>query len=151
MARFVTSSSFSLSGDGNMSLASLMAAPEEGSKDIATLSTVNYPTAGSSLPNATNQQVFMNQPLSWWVEGLNAGTIQYTPVSGDVNWAYTAGAKDASGNFVASGSPIHIGTSITNSLIPNRTKSVSRNATTGESTVVYEPKVGISRTDIHKM
>lgn len=73
-------------------------------------STVNYPT-GSQAPNAENQVIFKNVPVSWWIDGLNAGNIQYRPVSGLVNWAFIDSAKNE----------IHIAKEITDVMIPGRT------------------------------
>jgi len=134
-------SSFSLVGDANATVATLSSAPVQGSSDITTLSTVNYPNNGSPVPNEANQQVFMNQPLSWWISELNSGKIKYTPVSGDVNWSYT---ND-------SGSEFHIGRSVTTLIIPDRTQSSQMDSATMTSTVVFEPKFGVSRTDTCKL
>lgn len=75
------------------------------------LSTVNYPT-GSQAPNADNQVIFKNVPVSWWIDGLNAGNIQYRPVSGLVNWAFIDSLKNE----------IHIAKEITDVIIPGRTE-----------------------------
>ena len=132
------SSSFTLTGDATATLHQLMAAPAEGSNDLGTLSTNNYPTAGSKVPNLNNQHVFMKQPLSWWLTELNSGKVKYTPVSNNVNWAYVT----------ASGDSIHISTAVSNMIIPNKTQSVSRNATEKTTTIVFESKKGMGRTDV---
>jgi len=131
---------FTLSGDGSRTFNTLSNVPASGSSDLATLSKVNYEVAGSK-PNAANQVVFKNQPLSWWVASLNSGAVKYTPFSNDVNWAFI----DASNNV------IHISIEISNLLIPNRTASVSLNSGSMSSTVTFEPKFGISRVDTHTM
>jgi hypothetical protein len=82
---------------------------------------------GYDLPNPTNQVIFKNQPVSWWIEGINNGSIVYTPVSNTVNWSYTVG--DAQ---------YHILFEISAFMIPNRTKAVDRNLSTGITTVVLE-------------
>jgi hypothetical protein len=76
-------------------------------------STVNYPT-GSQAPNAENQVIFKNVPVSWWMDGLNAGNIQYRPVSGLVNWTFIDSQKNE----------IHIAKEITDVIIPGRTEKV---------------------------
>ena len=131
---------FTLSGDGTRTFNTLSNIAASGSSDLATLSKVNYEVAGSK-PNAANQVVFKNQPLSWWVASLNSGAVKYTPFSNDVNWAFI----DASNNV------IHISIEISNLLIPNRTASVSLNSGSMSSTVTFEPKFGISRVDTHTM
>jgi len=141
MARFSNTSSYTLTENENATLNSLISAPVEGSSDLSTLSPNNYPTAGNSNPNPSNQMVFMNQKMSWWLQALNAGTVKYTPISNEVNWSYVP----------ASDSLIHISINITNTLIPNRTLSVSRDAEKKETTIVFEPKFGLHRTDVHTM
>jgi hypothetical protein len=135
----LTTSSFTLTGDASATLHSLMASPPEGSSDILTLSTNNYPSGPS--PNQDNQHVFMNQPLSWWLEQLNAGTVKYTPVSGLVNWSY----------INASGSNFHIDRSVTNMIIPNKTKSVERDTVSKRTSIIFEPKYGMGRTDTYTL
>ena len=141
MQGFSITSSYTLTENTTATIHSLMAAPAEGSSDLATLSKDNYTTAGSKEPNAANQLVFMNQPLSWWNTNLNAGTIKYMPVSNHVNWGYV----DASGNV------FHISTTVTNAIIPNRTKSASSVPGGKSNSIVFESKFGLHRTDVHKM
>ena len=101
--------------------------------DVSMLSTVNYPpdrfplqdAAGYDLPNPTNQIIFKNQPVSWWIAMINAGSIKYTPVSNTVNWAYV----DAEANS------IHIHIDISMAMIPNKTDKVDRNPETKVTTV----------------
>jgi len=83
--------------------------------DVANLgfSTLNYPT-GSQAPNADNQVIFKNVPVSWWIDGLNAGNIQYRPVSSLVNWGFVDSLKNE----------IHISKEITDVIIPGRTEKV---------------------------
>jgi hypothetical protein len=142
MPGFSMTSSYKLvTSDPTATLHSLMSSPAEGSSDLGTLSTNNYPVSGSKEPNAANQLVFMNQPLSWWLENLNTGTVKYTPFSNEVNWAY----------MLDSNTPIHISISISNSLIPNKTQSVETDPITRVSTITLEPKYGLCRTDTHSM
>ena len=81
--------------------------------NVANLSPVNYPT-GSQAPNAENQVIFKNLAVSWWIDGMNAGNIQYRPVSGLVNWAFIDSAKNE----------IHMAKEITDIMIPNRTQKM---------------------------
>jgi hypothetical protein len=120
-----------------------------GSQDAtATLNTLtNTPSTGStnlsslSTSVEANTLIFRNQPLSWWLESLNSGAIKYTPVSNDVNWSY----------FSPSGQQFHIRIELSNLLIPNRSKSSSRNADKSSFTVTFEPKFSLERTDTMTM
>ena len=124
----LTTNVFSLTGNPTETIFSLIASPPEGNSDLSTLSMNNYPS-GDKVPNESNQHVFMNQPLSWWLEELNSGTIQYTPVSSNVNWSYVN----------ASGSTFHIARTVTNIIIPNKTQSVERDSKTNTTTIVLRP------------
>jgi hemolysin activation/secretion protein len=141
MPRFTTTSSYTLNGDDKQTINVLMAVPQEGSSDISTLSTNNYPTSDKTMPNSDNQRVFMNQPLSWWLLGLNSGKIKYTPASNEVNWSYV----DSSGNS------IHISRNLSNVIIPNKSSSVTRDSKLNTMTIVFEAKHGINRTDVQTM
>ena len=110
--------------------------PDTVNKDISNLSIDNYPSGqipskdadGYLLPNAINQAIFKNQPLSWWIASLNNKSIQYRPVSNTVNWAFiNSASKD-----------IHILRDITKIIIPNITKSIERNDVTNIVTTTYE-------------
>lgn len=112
------------------------------SSDLATLSAENYPannvplkdSAGHLMPNSANQEVFKNQPASWWVSAINAKKVQYRPVSNTVNWAYvTPDGKD-----------IHIRYDITSAVIPHRTLSSSMDAAAGTRNVVFAPTAYIT-------
>jgi hypothetical protein len=138
---FTVTSVFGLTGDATKNLNQLTTTQVSGSSDLATLSTTNYLVAGDETPNPVNQEVFMNQPLSWWLTSLNSGKVKYTPVSNYVNWAYV----DANKNVY------HISITISNLLIPNKTSGVTRNAGSMNSTVTFEPKFGLSRVDTHSM
>jgi hypothetical protein len=79
-------------------------------------------------PNSQNQLIFMNQPMSWWLENLNSGAIYYFPYTNYVNWAYKKVSDE-----------IHIDVEITNLIIPNEYKDSSGN------TVYYKEKYGMGR------
>lgn len=104
--------------------------------DVSMLSAVNYPAdrvpakdaAGYDLPNPTNQIIFKNQPVSWWIAMINAGSIKYTPVSNTVNWAY----NDAESNV------IHIHIDISMAMIPNKTNKVDRDTETKVTTITLQ-------------
>lgn len=134
---FVTTTEYSISGDDSQTLNTLTMTPNTGSSDLKTLSTVSDINA----PNKNNQLVFMNQPLSWWVSSLKSGAVYYTPYSNNVNWSY----KDPSGSLY------HIDISISDLVIPNKTQSVTRIASSMSTVITYEPKFGISRVDTHTM
>jgi hypothetical protein len=110
--------------------------PDTSATDVSTLSTVNYPpdriplqdAAGYDMPNPTNQIIFKNQPVSWWIAMINAGSIKYTPVSNTVNWAYV----DAQSNV------IHIHIDISIFMIPNRTDKVDRDTETKVTTITLQ-------------
>jgi len=135
------SSKFTLTGDDSKTLFSLTNVSPSGSSDLSTLSTNNYPSTGDSNPNADNQLVFKNQPLSWWLTSLNSGAVKYTPVSNNVNWAY----YDSNNNVY------HISIEISNLLIPNKTASVKRNESSRETEVTFQSKFGLSRVDTMTM
>jgi len=148
---FTLVSVYSLVGNSTATLNSLTNKPVSGSSAISSLSTVNYPVAGSPQPNAANQLVFMNQPLSWWLAQLNSGAVKYTPISNEVNWSF----KNSSGAL------IHIGIKVSDLIIPNQTMATATNnslpvennysAATMTSTVTYVPKFGLSRVDTQSM
>ena len=110
--------------------------PDTVNKNISNLSIDNYPSGqnpshdqnGYLLPNATNQAIFKNQPLSWWIASLNNNSIQYRPISNTVNWAFVnSNSKD-----------IYILYDITKIIIPNKTKSVEKNNETNIVTTTFE-------------
>jgi len=72
----------------------------------------------SLVPYEANQVILKNLPASWWVAGLNAGTIQYRPLSNEVNWAFVN----------SDGKDVNIAKEITDVMIPNRTAGVVRDA-----------------------
>jgi len=138
---FSVTSVYSLSGDSTATLNTLTNTVVTGSADLTTLSTNNYDSEGDLTPNATNQLVFRNQALSWWLESLNSGAVKYTPFSNNVNWAFI----DANQNS------IHISIEISDLLIPNKTASVSRAPGSMTSEITFEPKFGLARVDTHSM
>lgn len=135
------SSKYTLTGDDTKTLFTLTGVTSSGSSDLSTLSTNNYPSSGDSNPNAANQLVFKNQPLSWWLASLNSGDVKYTPVSNYVNWAYYDSNKNA----------YHISIEVSNLLVPNKTASVKRNPDTKDTEVTFEAKFGLSRVDTMSM
>jgi len=138
---FTITSAFSLSGNAAATLNSLTNTKASGATALSGLSTINYPVAGSREPNAANQLIFMAQPLSWWLDGLNSGAIKYTPVSNEVNWSF----KNSAGVL------IHIGMPITNLLIPNQTESSTKSADSMSSKITFVSKFGLSRVDTQTM
>jgi hypothetical protein len=109
--------------------------PDAGSTSIADLSTDNYPADrfplkdphGYDLPNPANQVIFKNQPVSWWIAGINAGSIMYTPISNTVNWSYIDGTNK-----------YHILMEISCFIIPDRTDTVENDSDTYMTTVVLK-------------
>jgi hypothetical protein len=133
---FSITSVYSLTGDATKTLNMLTDTAATGSADLASLSTVNYPVAGEVAPNAANQLVFKNQPLSWWLASLNSGAVKYTPYSNEVNWSFN---------------DVHISIEISNLLIPNKTASVEKNPGSMSSTITFESKFGLGRVDTQTM
>jgi hypothetical protein len=109
--------------------------PDAGSASIADLSTDNYPADrvplkdvnGYDLPNPANQVIFKNQPVSWWIDGINGGSIVYTPVSNTVNWSYVVGETQ-----------YHMLLEMSSFMIPNRTEKVDRDPATKMTTVTLQ-------------
>ena len=112
------------------------------------LSADNYPpnriplkdVNGYDLPNPANQVFFKNQPVSWWIDGINAGNILYTPISNTVNWS-----------FVDSGNKYHILYEVSSYMLPARTTSVDRDEAAKLTTVVYEDNGILNMTQTHTM
>ena len=77
-------------------------------------------------PNSKNQKIFMNQPMSWWLENLTSGAIHYFPFTNHVNWTYNE---------------THIDKEISDLIIPNEFINSSDNI------LYYKNKFGMSRTD----
>lgn len=130
-------STYSFSGDLSTTLNSLTNL-ENTSLSLESLSE-NYtepfynpsnPNESPIKPNPKNQEILMNQPMSWWVENLNSGAIHYFPFTNHVNWAYTVDGKK-----------IHIGIEISDLIIPNETIDSSNNI------LCYKEKLGMKRTD----
>ena len=138
---FSITSVYSLSGDATKTLNTLTNTPASGSSDLSTLSSVNYPVANDPNANASNQLVFRNQPLSWWLASLNSGAVKYTPFSNNVNWAYV----DVNNNS------IHISIEISNLLIPNKSASITKNPGSMSSEITFVSKFGLTRVDTHTM
>ena len=92
------------------------------------------------MPNPANQVFFKNQPVSWWIDGINAGNILYTPISNTVNWS-----------FVDSGNKYHILYEVSSYMLPARTTSVQRDEAAKLTTVVYEDNGILNMTQTHTM
>jgi hypothetical protein len=88
-----------------------------------------------------NQLVFMNQPMSWWMDGLNNSTIRYTPLNNEVNWSYV----DGTGQF------FEIGLPISDLIIPNTTGTCTPDFGTKIVTCISQPKFGMTKTGIFTM
>ena len=88
--------------------------------DVTVVKAANLVADSSAVPYQANQEIFKNLSLAWWVQGLNTGTIQYRPVSNEVNWAFVN----------SEGKDVNIAKEITDVIIPNRTKNMIRDADT---------------------
>jgi hypothetical protein len=88
------------------------------------------------MPNSANQEIFKNLPLSWWVSSINAGAVQYRPISNTVNWAYVTPESN----------DIHILYDITSIIIPNKTDTITPNHDTGETIIVFQDNTCICMT-----
>ena len=139
---FNVTSVYSYTGDSTATLNSLTNVQNASLVDVASVDTLlsadNY--VNSEL-NPANQLILKAMPMSWWVSGLTSNTIKYFPFSGGVNWSYTT----------PSGTVIHIGREISDLLLPNRNQSSSRDSNTNVITTVFEPKLGLNRTDSSSM
>jgi hypothetical protein len=87
---------------------------------VTVVDVANLVADSSAVPYEANQEIFKNLSLGWWVQGLNTGTVQYRPVSNEVNWAFVN----------SEGKDVNIAKEITDVIIPNRTASVTRDAET---------------------
>ena len=129
----ISTSIYSYNGDSSVTLNILTGTTPVTTKTLDDLSLPNL-----SPPNPTNQEIFMNQPISWWVNGLNMplNYIRYTPVSNDVNWVYASGSN-----------VYHIGIPISNLIIPNSIASSQVDPINMVATNVFVQKFGMSRVD----
>lgn len=130
------SSSFTFIGDDSAATLNTLThvTHQDTSKTLANL----VPDTNSSRDyNSANQTIFMNQPISWWLAELNSGAVKYTPLSNTVNWAY----KNGNATY-------YIGKPVTDALIPNRVLNVAVDRQAKTSTTTFEPKLGVSRTDV---
>jgi hypothetical protein len=108
------------------------------SKPASTLTLSNLVVDTNKLEgNLTNQEVFMNQPMFWWVTQLSSKAIKYRPISNNVNWIYTSSA----------GQVYNINKSVTDILLPSKTESSSMNPDTRLVAIKFVPKFGMCRTD----
>ena len=95
----------------------------------------------SPVPHPANQNIFKNLNASWWVAGLNAGTIKYHPLSNDVNWAFVN----------SDGKEVNIAKEITDVMIPNRTAGVIRDAQTKTMRMTMQDNGCLVMTRVDKM
>ena len=140
---FKITSTFSFTGDASATLNTLTKTTPT-TLTLADLSGLNYSEpelVNNSAPNANNQLIFMNQPMGWWIEQLQNGSVEYFPLSNYVNWAYTDVNKVV----------YHIGRPISDLLIPNTVGISTRDPVSNTITTVFGPKFGMGRTDIQKM
>ena len=133
---------YAYTGDVSATLNTLTHTSPVTTKTLADLSTNNYPAPSvpnHSAPNADNQAILMNQPMSWWIEVLNAPlqTVKYAPVSNNVNWAYIPNSNTA----------YHIGRPISDSIIPNSVSSTVVDPETKVMTKTYAMKFGMSKVE----
>lgn len=131
----VSTSVYAYTGDSTVTLNTLTNTTPVTTLTLADLS---IDTDMYSLPNSNNQDIFMNQPMTWWVQELNSPALQitYTPVSNYVNWSYNV-----------SSNAYHIGMPISNKLIPNAVASSVRDPVAKSITNTYTMKYGMSRVD----
>jgi hypothetical protein len=101
----------------------------------------NLVADNSLVPYQANQVILKNLDASWWVQGLNTGSIQYRPVSNEVNWAFVN----------ADGKDVNIAKEITDVIIPNRTAGVIRDAETKTMRWTMEDNGCLVMTRVDKM
>ena len=136
----ISTSVYSYLGDATVTLNTLTHITPVTTMTLADLSTNNYPSSvpNNSPPNSNNQLIFMNQPMTWWVESLNTPSINYAPVSNYVNWAYTGNSN-----------VYHIGMPISDYLIPNSVASSIVDPMTKVMTNTYVMKFGMAKVDTY--
>ena len=136
------SMAFTYSGDSAATLNTLTNVQNpDVSKTLADLSAVNYEAnvnERTTKPNSANQLIFMNQPISWWLENLNSGAVKYLPFSNHVNWALTNSSGD-----------VHIDVTVSSLFIPDMIASTSFDST-GKRVIVFQTKLNFGRTDTYK-
>jgi hypothetical protein len=79
-----------------------------------------------------NQIVFMNLPLSWWIQGLQNSSIHYTPISNSVNWSYN---------------DYEISIDVSSLIIPDTKDECVPDHSTGVVTCRYKEKFGMGKID----
>jgi hypothetical protein len=139
----LSTSVYAYTGDASVTLNTLTHTTPVTTKTLADLSTNNYPAPSvpnQSPPNADNQAIFMNQPMTWWLSQLNTPvqSIKYAPVSNNVNWAY----------IPTPNTPYHIGRPVSDNLIPNSVTSTVVDPVTKVMTKTYVPKFGMSKVEV---
>ena len=124
----VSTSVFAYEGNANVTLNALTNTAPVTTKTLADLSPANF---------AENQAIFKNQPMTWWVKGLNApASITYTPISNDVNWSFASGSQSYG-----------VGMPISNLLIPNGVATSVVDEVTKTRVNTFKKKFGMSRVD----
>jgi len=133
---------FTYSGDSAATLNTLTNVQNpDVSKALIDLSAVNYEAnvnERNSKPSPANQLIFMNQPMSWWLENLNSGAVKYFPFSNYVNWAFTSSVGD-----------VHIDRDVSLLFIPDAVASTSVDSS-GNRVAVFQVKYNFGRTDTMK-
>jgi hypothetical protein len=109
--------------------------------DVTSVDANNLVADNSEAPYTANQEIFKNLPLSWWIEALNSDTIQYRPISNEVNWAFVK----------SDGNDVYIAKEITDVIIPNRTESVVRDAETKTMRLTMQDNGCLLMTNIDTM
>lgn len=132
---------FTYSGDSAATLNTLTGVQNPNvSKSLTDLTPTNYDVdveQRNSKPSSANQLIFMNQPMSWWLENLNSGAVKYFPFSNNVNWAYTI----PSGN-------VHIDTTVSSLFIPDVLVTTSLDSA-GKRVTIFQAKLNFGRTDTY--
>jgi hypothetical protein len=105
-----------------------------GPADAGALVADNTPTVMEN-----NQNILKNLPFSWWAEGLSSDSIQYRPVSGEVNWAVVVGGED-----------VYISRDLSDAVIPNRTDTVTRDEVAKTVSVRMKDNGCLVLTAVHK-
>jgi hypothetical protein len=136
----VFSSVFTYSGNSDATLNTLTnVVNPDTTKNLSDLSVDNYPPAvdqRQTKPSATNQLIFMNQPMSWWLSNLNSGAVKYFPFSNHVNWTYSPSTDIV----------YHIDYEVSKLFIPDTSVSVMTDASNNKI-FSFSRKLDFGRTD----
>lgn len=109
--------------------------------DVTPVDAANLVADSSAVPYEANQEIFKNLSLAWWVQGLNTGTVQYRPVSNEVNWAFVN----------SEGKDVNIAREITDVIIPNRTDSITRDEETKTMRWTFQDNGCLAMTRVDSM